>query len=376
MQLVAVCDALDRADLAAPGLGAQHQARAHDTAVERAGTGAAVAGAAAFLAAGESEPVAQHVEQRLVDLAEVRDGVAVDCGGDLDLGHQFPLARLSAISAARRASTPATLVRNSLVPRLSSIGRQAAEVAAARRSSAFASTVLPISALAASGTRITRSATAPSATRAAVQTPFVSSVRLTPTPTTAMSISDRGMKRRYASPERCGRFGSRIASTISPRLSEVLPGPVPTLSTGTMRLPRGPAITAEAPAATSAGTLSAAGEALQRLPASVARDWIWCEPMRFAASTTPGHALRSALCSPSSAPATAAPIRNVPALAVMVRSAGIRFTWTRRSVPPARMRALALAASNFTAALTVVGASNRMRLFWGCRGSTRPDPTA
>ena len=42
-----------------------------------------------------------------------------------------PRALASAIAAARRASTPATLMRNSLVPRLSSIGRQAAEAAAA-----------------------------------------------------------------------------------------------------------------------------------------------------------------------------------------------------------------------------------------------------
>ena len=42
------------------------------------------------------------------------------------LCHQFFLARSSAICAARRASTPATLMRYSLVPRLSSIGWQAA----------------------------------------------------------------------------------------------------------------------------------------------------------------------------------------------------------------------------------------------------------
>src|SRR5262249_34947576 len=183
MQLVSVGDALDCADVAALGLGAQHQAGADDATVERHGAGAAIAGAAALLAAGEAEAVAQHVEQGLVDLAEIRDRVAVDGGGNLDLGHQFPLARLSAISAVRRASTPATLMRNSLVPRLSSIGRQAAEAASASRSSAFESTEVPISAFAASGTRITRSATAPSDTRAAVQTPLVSRVRLTPQPT-------------------------------------------------------------------------------------------------------------------------------------------------------------------------------------------------
>src|SRR3954471_22985272 len=94
----------------------------------------------------------------------------------------------------------------------------------------------------------------------------------------------------------------------SPFLSEVLPGPVVTCSTGIVRLPLGPTITALAPAATSAGTLSAAGEALQRLPVMVARPWTCLEPIRFAASTTPGQAFFRAAFSPSSAPVTAAPI--------------------------------------------------------------------
>ena len=52
-----------------------------------------------------------------------------------------------------------------------------------------------ISAFAASSTLSTVGATAPRPTRAAVQTPSFM-VRLTPQPTTAMSISVRGMKRR------------------------------------------------------------------------------------------------------------------------------------------------------------------------------------
>jgi len=114
----------------------------------------------------------------------------------VDLGQQFSFARSSAIRAARRASTPATLIRYSRVPRLSSIGWQAAAAAAARRPSAASSSGVPISASAASGTSSGRAATAPSATRAAVQVPPSSSVRHTPAPTTAMSISVRGMKRR------------------------------------------------------------------------------------------------------------------------------------------------------------------------------------
>ena len=62
------------------------------------------------------------------------------------------------------------------------------------------------------------------------------------------------------------------------------------LSTGTSRRPSAPATTQVARAAISAGTLSAAGDALQRLPASVARPSICVEPIRLAASTTPGQA--------------------------------------------------------------------------------------
>ena len=78
-----------------------------------------------------------------------------------------------------------------------------------------------------------------------------------------------------------------------------------------------------APAAISAGTLSAAGEALHRLPPMVARPWTWVEPISLAASTTPGQAFLSAACSPSSAPVTAAPMRKPPSSAVIWRSSAM-----------------------------------------------------
>ena len=68
-------------------------------------------------------------------------------------------------------------------------------------------------------------------------------------------------------------------------------------------------MTATAPAATSAGTLSAAGEALQRLPTKEARPWICVEPISSTASTTPGQSPDRLGCSPASAPETAEPIR-------------------------------------------------------------------
>ena len=83
-----------------------------------------------------------------------------------------------------------------MVPRLSSMGLQAALAADARLASASSSTFVPISALAPSSTRSGVGATAPRPSLAWVQTPASSSVSATPAPTTAMSISVRGMKRR------------------------------------------------------------------------------------------------------------------------------------------------------------------------------------
>ena len=79
---------------------------------------------------------------------------------------------------------------------MSSMGRAAAEAASPARATASESIEVPTSASAASGTRMGVGATAPSATRALVHVPDASSVTLTPAPTTAMSISARGMKRR------------------------------------------------------------------------------------------------------------------------------------------------------------------------------------
>src|SRR5262249_30642367 len=122
MELVAVRHALDRLYRLPAHLGAERQARAHEAPVDRDAAGAAVAGGAAFLGAGEMQLVAQDLEQRLVSLAEKLHGIAVQCHRYVNLGHQFFLrARSSAISAARRAITPQTLIRYSFVPRLSSI---------------------------------------------------------------------------------------------------------------------------------------------------------------------------------------------------------------------------------------------------------------
>ncbi len=91
-----------------------------------------------------------------------------------------------------------------------------------------------------------------------------------------------------------------------------MPGPTGIASTGTSRVPFGPTTRAIAPAATRAGTLSAAGEPLHRLPPIEARPRTWIEPISLTPSTTPGQALFSAAWLMISMPGTAAPMRKPP----------------------------------------------------------------
>ena len=75
------------------------------------------------------------------------------------------------------------------------MGRQAFEHAAASFSSVASSSFDPVRTRAAAGTKIAVGATAPRQTRALAMAPRFN-VMLIPTPTTAMSISVRGMNRR------------------------------------------------------------------------------------------------------------------------------------------------------------------------------------
>ena len=108
-----------------------------------------------------------------------------------------PLARANAMAAARRVSTPAILVRYSMVPRLSVIGLQAARAAASIAASVG---VVQLAADQRLGgivdDHLGRGNRRPARQRASLQTPLPSSTRFTPAPTTAMSISVRGIKRR------------------------------------------------------------------------------------------------------------------------------------------------------------------------------------
>ena len=204
----------------------------------------------------------------------------------------MPCARSNAMAAVRRASTPATLVRYSIVPRLSLIGLQIA----LRRSVELGQrcVVQLVADQRGRGVLHQQRGRRHGAERrpcAAVQTPL----RVQGDADAAADHGDVHFGARdqaqigVAGTRRgCGRWISRTNSSFA---SEVRPGPTGImLRPGPRACPCAPTITAVAPAAIMAGTLSAAGEALQRLPASVARPWIWVEPIRSMASTTPGQA--------------------------------------------------------------------------------------
>src|ERR1700722_18025105 len=126
MELAALRHALDSFDPSPFGLDGQHQTRADQAAVDNNAAGPTVARAAAFLGAGEAELVAQRVQERRPRIGEEPGGMPFYERGYMLLHQAVFLdvspARAKAIVAARRASTPAILVRNSAVPRLSVIG--------------------------------------------------------------------------------------------------------------------------------------------------------------------------------------------------------------------------------------------------------------
>ena len=171
---------------------------------------------------------------------------------------------------------------------------------------------------------------------------------------------------------------------ISPGLRLVRPGPAGTFSTGISRRPFGPCTVTMAPAATIAGTLSPAGEPLQRLPPADARPCTCLEPIRLTASSTPGQTLPKRGCSASAMPETAAPMRKPPSAVSSIAVISAIFLMstirpgftapericTRRSVPPARMRAALPAAAN----APIASSSVRGRQISDIRHGVPPSP--
>ena len=83
------------------------------------------------------------------------------------------------------------------------------------------------------------------------------------------------------------------------------------------RGPAGPHATTSAPYASSGGAVSAAGEALQMLPARVARLRIWTEPTTAAASASAGKCGGRRASAAMSVMTVSAPIDSRPSASVM-----------------------------------------------------------
>ena len=116
---------LHRRDRGAIGLDAEHQARVDALAVDDDGARAALPDEAALLRAGQTEVVAQDVEQRVVDLDVHGSGPAVDGDVDAARGHHrttFPLSparsRSIAMSTARIPSNRSIARRYSGLARI------------------------------------------------------------------------------------------------------------------------------------------------------------------------------------------------------------------------------------------------------------------
>ncbi len=104
--------------------------------------------------------------------------------------------------------------------------------------------------------------------------------------TDARSWPRRRVRRAWTDPRAPVGRGISIASTSSPRASVVTPERTKKSSSGMTRRPPCPTAMTRAPKTSSAGAVSAAGEALQMFPASVARFRIWTEPTYAAASAS------------------------------------------------------------------------------------------
>ena len=92
VQLVALGDAFDGGDVGAVGLSDQHGAGFHRPAIDMDDAGAALAGVASDMRAGESEMVAQEMDKQRSVFDIAGDRLAIDCQFDcrhMDLPSRF-----------------------------------------------------------------------------------------------------------------------------------------------------------------------------------------------------------------------------------------------------------------------------------------------
>ena len=241
------------------------------------------------------------------------------------------------MAAARRASTPATLVRYSIVPRLSSIGLHAALRRAVQRRERGVVELVP-------DQRVGRFRHQQRGRRdGAEHDPRVGADAARVERDVDAGADDRDVHLGARDEAQIGvarsapaRFGRRNSTMNSSVPSEVRPGPVAMLSTGTSRRPFGPDDTQSRPR--------------RSAPARCRRPARHCTDCRRAmrgpgpgssrsgsrASTTPGQACASASCSPITAPEVAAPMTKPPPSSRMPIMPGIFLVSTiSRGLHPA-----------------------------------------
>ncbi len=245
------------------------------------------------------------------------------------------------------------------------MGAEAAAAARAAAASDSSSASPPASAASASGTRRIVGASAVIATRASCTRP---SSRWTTAvaPTTAISIWRRYSSRTYALPVPGAGAGTSTETSSSSALAAVVPGPVKSPSTETVRVPSTERRVAEASRQISGPPVSIAGEAFITLPPIVPCARVACEPTIALASARAVNRSRIAGCAAISACVTSAPRRRPSAVSSIAWSSETRWMATSasgsdalpcrapttRSVPPAT--AFAPRASAASASSTVV----------------------
>ena len=156
----------------------------------------------------------------------------------------------------------------------------------------------------------------------------------------AMSMAERGVNRSKASPECGGGSGTSTARSSPPAPSTEAPGPSKKPSTGTVsRRASGVCRLAVAPRAMSGGAVSADGEALHRLPPTLAMFLNCSDPTTRSASRMEGNRSPTAAEVSRSRMGVQAPSRSPsPGSQLQPDNSGIRFRFTRPSAPTTRRR--------------------------------------
>src|SRR5262245_8943190 len=131
--LAGVRKTLDGFYLGAIALGGEHQAAAHDLAVNAHGAGTAYAVLAANMAAGEKQVVAQVVDQRLARIDAALHALTVDRQRNIDGVAAHPRGSISCF-ATRRSRTPAICFFVFAVACTSSFGSRSSALTAASTS--------------------------------------------------------------------------------------------------------------------------------------------------------------------------------------------------------------------------------------------------